>query len=109
MTSTAGRYSLLLDLENAMGSRDVQQRATVLQRVTDLFLSAAKDAEEIALFDDVFLQLVQQVEASARAHIAFWQHRSAGARRSVAGVTGATTIGQDDPRPFDCCRAKIFS
>ena len=70
MTSTAGRYSLLLDLESAMSSRDVQQRATVLQRVTDLFLSAAKDAEEIALFDDVFLQLVQQVEASARVKLA---------------------------------------
>ena len=70
MTSTAGRYSLLLDLESAMSSRDVQQRATVLQRVTDLFFSAAKDAEEIALFDDVFVQLVQQVEASARVKLA---------------------------------------
>jgi uncharacterized protein (DUF2336 family) len=70
MTSTAGRYSLLLDLENAMSSRDVQQRATVLQRVTDLFFSAAKDAEQIALFDHVFLQLVQQVEASARVKLA---------------------------------------
>jgi uncharacterized protein (DUF2336 family) len=70
MTSTAGRYSLLLDLESAMSSRDVQQRATVLQRVTDLFFSAAKDAEQIALFDHVFLQLVQQVEASARVKLA---------------------------------------
>jgi hypothetical protein len=58
MTSTAGRDSLLLDLESAMSSRDVQQRATVLQRVTDLFISAAKDAEQIALFDDLFLQLI---------------------------------------------------
>ena len=70
MTSTAGRYSLLLDLESAMSSRDVQQRATVLQRVTDLFFSAAKDVEQIALFDHVFLQLVQQVEASARVKLA---------------------------------------
>jgi uncharacterized protein (DUF2336 family) len=70
MTSTAGRYSLLLDLESAMSSRDIQQRATVLQRVTDLFISAANDAEQIALFDDVFLQLAQQVEATARAKLA---------------------------------------
>jgi uncharacterized protein (DUF2336 family) len=70
MTSTAGRDSLLLDLESAMSSRDVQQRATVLQRVTDLFISAAKDAEQIALFDDLFLQLVQQVEVSARIKLA---------------------------------------
>jgi uncharacterized protein (DUF2336 family) len=66
-----------------MGSRDVQQRATVLQRVTDLFFSAAQDAEQLALFDDVFLQLVQQVEASARVKLA---RRLAGVNTAPDGI-----------------------
>ena len=90
MTSTAGRYSLLHDLESAMTSRDVQQRATVLHQVTDLFFSAAKDAEEIALFDDVFLQLVQQVEASARAKLA---SRLADVNTAPTPATSSTVCG----------------
>ena len=70
MASTAGRYSLLLELESAMKSRDDQERATVLERVTDLFFSAASNADQIALFDDIFLQIVQQIESSARARLA---------------------------------------
>jgi Uncharacterised protein conserved in bacteria (DUF2336) len=70
MASAAGRYSLLLELESAMKSRDAQERATVLERVTDLFFSAGSNADQIALFDHMFLQLVQQIEASARDRLA---------------------------------------
>jgi hypothetical protein len=70
MASTAGRYSLLLELESAMKSRDAQARATVLERVADLIFGARGNADQIALFDDVFSQLVQQIDASARAKLA---------------------------------------
>jgi len=70
MSLTADRRSLLVELEGAMNSRDVKERATVLDRITDLFFNLAADSNQVALFDDVFLQLTKQVEIGARAKLA---------------------------------------
>lgn len=69
MASVSAQKSLLLDLESAIQSRDAEQRAVVLERITSLFLQGAGNQEQVELFDDVFSQLVRQVEATARAKL----------------------------------------
>jgi Uncharacterised protein conserved in bacteria (DUF2336) len=69
MPSSPAQNSLLLDLEKAIQSRDAKERAVVLDRVTALFLVGTRNNEQVELFDDVFSQLVQQVEATARARL----------------------------------------
>ena len=70
MNSAASRQSLLIELESAMNSRNARERTTVLDRITDLFFNVATDSAQVALFDDVFLQLIQQVEVGARVKLA---------------------------------------
>ena len=69
MASVSQQTSLLLDLESAIKSRDAEQRGIVLDRITSLFLQGTGNSEQVELFDDVFSQLVQQVEATARAKL----------------------------------------
>jgi uncharacterized protein (DUF2336 family) len=69
MPSSHVQNSLLLDLEKAIQSRDAKERAVVLDRVTNLFLLGTSNQDQVELFDDVFSQLVQQVEATARARL----------------------------------------
>jgi uncharacterized protein (DUF2336 family) len=69
MALVSAQKSLLLDLESAIVSRDAEQRAVVLDRVTALFLQGSGDPEQVELFDDVFSQLVLQVESTARAKL----------------------------------------
>lgn len=63
---------LLADLEIALHHGTVARRVETLRRVTDLFLYAPSDYsdEQISLFDDVFLCLIQQIETSAKALLA---------------------------------------
>jgi uncharacterized protein (DUF2336 family) len=70
MSSTERRHSLLIELESAMNSRDAHERTTVLDRITDLIFNVATDADRAVLFDDVFLQLIRQVDVTARAKLA---------------------------------------
>jgi uncharacterized protein (DUF2336 family) len=69
MALVSVQKSLLLDLESAIQSRDAEQRAVVLDRITALFLQGSGDPEQVELFDDVFSQLVRQVESTARAKL----------------------------------------
>jgi len=64
-----GQQDLIDELEDAFARHDIGRRAETLQRVTDLFVSAAAkySPEQIALFDEVMSRLVAQVETSARA------------------------------------------
>src|ERR1700730_8563639 len=70
MNSTGRQQSLLIELESAMNSRNARERTTVLDRITDLFFKVATDSDQVALFDDVFLQLIRQVEVGARIKLA---------------------------------------
>jgi uncharacterized protein (DUF2336 family) len=56
-------------LEDAFARRDSGRRSESLQRITDLFVTAAKrhSPDQIALFDEVMGRLVAEVETSARA------------------------------------------
>jgi uncharacterized protein (DUF2336 family) len=82
---------LLLDIEQAMSSRDAKQRSTVLERVTELFFQAAPGGSQAELFDEVFLHLVRQVETSARARLS---QRLASTEIAPTGVI--ETLARDD-------------
>jgi uncharacterized protein (DUF2336 family) len=69
MASGSVKETLLLDLESAFKSRDANERSVVLERITALFLAGTRDQDQVELFDDIFLQLVEQVEATARARL----------------------------------------
>lgn len=60
--------NLIEELET-FAQRDIRQRAEALRRVTDLFVSSAGrfSNDQIGLFDEVMVRLVNQIDESARA------------------------------------------
>ena len=63
--------SLIAELDEAMQSGSSDRRMATLRRVTDLLLSQADlyDSEQIALFDDVLLRLIEHIEMRALAEL----------------------------------------
>ena len=63
--------NLVSDLEKAMTNRSAEAGA-MLQQVTDLFLVNVGhySAEQLELYDDVLIKLVDKVEVAARAKLA---------------------------------------
>lgn len=63
--------SLIAELESAVSKGTSEQRVTTLRRVTDLFLNGSDrfDQQQIRLFDDVLLHLVQSIEVRALAEL----------------------------------------
>ncbi len=61
--------TLIDELEDAITKQNLRQRATVMRRVTDLFIvnSTGLSEEHIAMFDDVMSRLVVAIDTSARA------------------------------------------
>ncbi len=70
--------SLVDELEAAIASSDIGRRALILRRLADLFVSTSGNLsnEQIALFDDVLRQLVDEIEAGARAGFAEYLAKS---------------------------------
>lgn len=68
----ANPRTLIDELEDALPSRTMAERANVLRRITDLFLfgSAKRSDAEIAVFDDVMTRLAAEIETSVRAELA---------------------------------------
>jgi uncharacterized protein (DUF2336 family) len=64
--------NLLDELQTTLAHGTVARRVETLRRVTDLFVDGAVDFsdEQIALFDDVFQCLIEQIETSAKALLA---------------------------------------
>jgi len=69
--------SLIEELNGAVAAGDVKRRLRILLRITDLFAAGSRSfsAPQIALFDDVLLQLAADIEVKARAKLA---HKVAG-------------------------------
>jgi hypothetical protein len=65
----SAQHSLLDQLEEAVTQKDIRFRAETLRRVTDLFLVGAGSFsnDQLALFDDVFGRLVEEIDVTARA------------------------------------------
>jgi uncharacterized protein (DUF2336 family) len=60
--------NLLAQLEDAIANKQVDERAAILRRITDLFMSGSQNlaGDQIALFDDVMARLVTEVDNAAR-------------------------------------------
>lgn len=63
--------SLTDELQFSLQSGNARHRLKVLGRVTELFLSGSRrySDEQIDLFDDILLQLITEIEVSARARL----------------------------------------
>ena len=63
--------ALINELEDALHSSSSEKRLATLRRVTDLFLNEADrlNEEQIAVFDDVLVHLVQRIELKARVEL----------------------------------------
>src|SRR5215831_18517118 len=59
--------SLLGELDAAIRGSSEQRRADMLRRITDLFVATAPRVtdEQSCLFDDVFEQLIKEIESKA--------------------------------------------
>jgi Uncharacterised protein conserved in bacteria (DUF2336) len=64
--------SLIEELEAALAAGSNEQRMNMLMRVTDLFINRAGSysQEQVNLFDEVIVKLVDAIEAKARARLA---------------------------------------
>ena len=64
--------SLILEVEEAIGSGSEASRSRMLRRVTDLFIGTADRIEDdvVSLFDDVIGRLADVIEDAVRAELA---------------------------------------
>jgi uncharacterized protein (DUF2336 family) len=64
--------SLIDQLQEAMSAGDGPRRVAMLERISDLFMAGSRNYsdEQLALFDDVLVQLSAEIEAKARAELA---------------------------------------
>jgi len=64
--------SLIPELEDVIHNASAERRARTLQRITSLFLNGARlyNEEQVGLFDSVFIRLIDEIEAKARAELA---------------------------------------
>lgn len=65
----AATKSLIDELEDAIADADLRHRATVMRRLTDLFIMNGGDfsEEHVAMFDEVMSRLIVAIDSSARA------------------------------------------
>ena len=65
----SAHHDLIEQLEQAFAQSDLRQRAETLRRLTDLFVTGAETFtdEQIELFDEVMIRLVEEIDVSARA------------------------------------------
>jgi uncharacterized protein (DUF2336 family) len=67
--NNAAAKSLIDELEDAIAHADLRHRATVMRRLTDLFIMNGSDFTEdhVAMFDEVMSRLIAAIDSSARA------------------------------------------
>jgi uncharacterized protein (DUF2336 family) len=67
--NAAATKSLIDELEDAIAHADLRHRATVMRRLTDLFImnGTGFSEEHIAMFDEVMSRLIAAIDSSARA------------------------------------------
>jgi uncharacterized protein (DUF2336 family) len=85
--------SLIPELEEVLQNGTADRRTRTLQRITSLFLNGAEHYNEdhINLFDGVFVRLIEEIEAKARAELA---HRLA--PMSNAPLEAVRRLANDD-------------
>lgn len=85
--------SLIPELEHVLQHGSAERRARTLERITSLFLNGADqfNEEHVGLFDGVFIRLIEEIEAKARAELA-----SRLAPVSNAPIEVVRRLAQDD-------------
>jgi uncharacterized protein (DUF2336 family) len=65
-------FSLLDELIKTVDHGGPQERLRILRRVTELFTAGASgfSSEQMAIFDDIFQELIAELEAAARERLA---------------------------------------
>lgn len=65
----SAQKNLIDDLESVIADKNIGGRAMILRRVTDLFVMASGKLsdEQVSLFDEVMVRLLQEIETSALA------------------------------------------
>ena len=89
----AAPASLIPELEDVLQNGSADRRARALQRITSLFLNGADhySEEHIDLFDSVFVRLIEEIEAKARAELS---HRLAPVNN--APIEAVRRLAKDD-------------
>ena len=66
---SASQTTLIDELEVAVASKAIGDRADMMRRITNLFASGSTEftGEQVALFDEIMSRLIDQIEQSARA------------------------------------------
>jgi uncharacterized protein (DUF2336 family) len=84
---TNARIALIQELDSALKRQSDDGRADILRRVTELFLSTAGrcDNQQIQLFDEVMLRLIERVESRELVEIG---EQLASAAKAPAGAIG---------------------
>jgi uncharacterized protein (DUF2336 family) len=91
--------SLIPELETAIRQGSGAKRATMAERITDLFVDAADrfDAVQVALFDEILGRLIEEIELKTLAEIsqriAPVEHAPIGVVRRLAGDDDITVAG----------------
>jgi uncharacterized protein (DUF2336 family) len=87
-TNATISQTLIDELEDAITKQNLRQRATVMRRVTDLFIvnSTGFSEEHIAMFDDVMSRLVVAIDKSARAEFGNLLARHGNAPRQTTRI-----------------------
>ncbi len=64
---------LLKELDHAVAHGTIEQRTQILHRITDVFVAGSESysANQVELFDDVFVRIAAMIESSARATLAY--------------------------------------
>jgi uncharacterized protein (DUF2336 family) len=106
--SAANTESLLDELQTTLAHGTVARRVETLRKVTDLFINGAVDYsdEQIGLFDDVFLCLMEHIETSARALLA---NRLAPIDTAPTGTIRALAFDDIIESRLRCCRDRSAS
>ncbi len=85
--------ALLPELEDAIANGTPARRAQILERVTDIFVAESEkySANQIDLFDDVFVRITDVIERSARAALS---RRLAATERAPSAIS--RVLASDD-------------
>ena len=97
--------SLIPELEDVLQHGSREKRASALKRITNLFVDGATNFNDdhIQLFDDIFGQLIAEIETKARAELSIQlapvDNAPAGVVRQLAQDDDITVAG-----PCSLCR-----
>jgi hypothetical protein len=89
---TIASLELIAELDHVVAAGSLERRGQILRRITSLFLSGAArlSEEHIELFDDVFIRLIDCIDAPTLAAFGAMLSKQTSGTRSVASPSMMT-------------------